>query len=378
MLRVPSVPGKAYVDVVWMRKALELAERGAGLVSPNPLVGAVVVRDKRVVGEGWHEGPGLSHAEPRALDAAGELALGSTLYVTLEPCAHQGRTPPCVPRIIESGVQRIVVATVDPNPIVDGRGIAALREAGIVVEVGALGREAERQNAGFLKHVRTGLPHVTLKMAASLDGKVAARDGSSRWITGDAAREDVHRLRAASGAIVVGSSTVEADDPSLTVRHPEFPGRRPIRVIVDGAGAVPEGHQVFTDDAAPTLVATSEAARPERIGAWRDAGAEVLVLSEPGGRRVALGRLFEELGKRGIQRVLVEGGPTLGWELVHEGLVDQLVLYLAPILIGGRDAPSVLMGEGIASIADPHRVEIVEMLRVGDDIKVVADVHGHR
>jgi diaminohydroxyphosphoribosylaminopyrimidine deaminase/5-amino-6-(5-phosphoribosylamino)uracil reductase len=275
-------------------------------------------------------------------------------------------------------VERVIVAAVDPNPIVDGRGIAALRAAGIAVETGVLQGEAERQNLGFLKHVRTGLPHVTLKMAASLDGKVAARDGSSRWITGEAAREDVHRLRAASGAIVVGSGTAEADDPSLTARHPAFPGRRPLRVIVDGSGAVPETRKVFTDASAPTLVATSESAPADRIAAWRDAGAEVLVLSEPGSPRVALERLLAELGKREIQRVLVEGGPTLGWELVREGLVDQLVLFLAPILIGGRDAPSILMGEGIASIAEPHRVEIVEVSLIGDDIKVVADVHRHR
>ena len=361
-----------------MRRALELAERGAGLVSPNPLVGAVVVHDGEIAGEGWHDGPGRAHAEPIALEAAGEAARGATLYVTLEPCAHQGRTPPCVPRIIESGVERVIVAAVDPNPIVDGRGIEALRDGGISVETGLLRREAERQNAGFLKHVRTGLPHVTLKMAASLDGKVAARDGSSRWISGEPAREEVHRLRAASGAIVVGSGTVEADDPSLTARHPRFPGRRPLRVIVDGSGVLPATRKVFMDAAAPTLVATSESASAERIGAWREAGAEVLVLSDPGSAVVALDRLLAELGKRGIQRVLVEGGPTLGWELVREGLIDQLVVFLAPILVGGRDAPSVLMGEGIASIANPYRVDIVEISRVGDDIKVVADVHGHR
>ena len=361
-----------------MRRALELAERGAGLVAPNPLVGAVAVRGREAVGEGWHEGPGRPHAEPVALDAAGDAARSATLYVTLEPCVHQGRTPPCVPRIIESGVGRVVVATTDPNPIVDGRGIAALRAAGIEVEIGVLRREAERQNAGFLKHVRSGLPHVTLKMAASLDGKVAARDGSSRWITGEAAREDVHRLRAAAGAIVVGSGTIEADDPSLTVRHTGFPDRRPLRVVVDGSGVIPETRRVFVDADAQTLVITGELAPAERIEAWREAGAEVLVLAEPGSQHVALGRLIAELGKREIQRVLVEGGPTLGWELVREGLVDELVLYLAPILVGGADAPSVLMGEGIASIAEPHRLEIVEIARVGDDIKVVADVHRHR
>jgi diaminohydroxyphosphoribosylaminopyrimidine deaminase/5-amino-6-(5-phosphoribosylamino)uracil reductase len=366
------------VDDVWMRRALELADRGAGLVSPNPLVGAVVVRNDDAVGEGWHEGPGQPHAEIVALDAAADSARGATLYVTLEPCTHHGRTPPCVPRVIASGVTRVVVGSLDPNPVVDGRGVAALRDAGIEVETGVLDPEVQRQNAGFLKHVRTGQPQVTLKMAASLDGKAAARDGTSRWISGGPAREEVHRLRAAAGAVVIGAGTAFRDDPSLTARHPEYPGRRPLRVIVDGAGIVPETNAVFTDGAAPTLVATSESAPGERRQAWREAGAEVLLVSEPESHRVALDRLLSELGKRDIQRVLIEGGPTLAWEVVRTGLVDELVLFLAPILVGGRDAPSVLMGEGIASIAEPHRVELVEVSRVGEDIKVVADVHRDR
>jgi diaminohydroxyphosphoribosylaminopyrimidine deaminase/5-amino-6-(5-phosphoribosylamino)uracil reductase len=361
-----------------MGRALALAERAAGLVAPNPLVGAVVVRDQEIVGEGWHLGPGHLHAEAVALAAAGERARGATLYVTLEPCTHQGRTPPCAPLVAASGVSRVVVATGDPNALVDGRGIAHLRGAGIEVVTGVREAEAIRQNAGFLKHIRSGLPHVTLKMAASLDGKAAARDGTSRWITGEAAREEVHRLRAAAGAIVVGAGTAVRDDPSLTVRHPAFPERRPLRVIVDAAGTVPHTHNVFADGAAPTLVATSEAAPQERREAWRAAGAEVLLLSEPGSHRVALDRLLAELGKREIQRVLIEGGPTLASEMVRMGLVDQLVLFLAPILIGGREAPSVLMGEGIASISEPHRLQIVEIARVGDDIKVVADVHRDR
>jgi diaminohydroxyphosphoribosylaminopyrimidine deaminase/5-amino-6-(5-phosphoribosylamino)uracil reductase len=357
---------------------MDLADRGHGLVAPNPLVGAVVVRGEEAVGEGWHAGPGRPHAEAVALGAAGEMARGATLYVNLEPCAHQGRTPPCAPLIVASGVARVVVGAIDPNPIVDGRGVAALREAGIPVETGVLEREALRQNAGFVTHVRTGLPHVTLKMAASLDGKAAARDGTSRWISGGPAREEVHRLRAAAGAIVVGAGTAFRDDPSLTARHPDYPGRRPLRVIVDGAGIVPQTHGVFTDGAAPTLMATSESAPADRRESWRDSGAEVLLVSEPGSHRVALERLLSHLGKRDVQRVLIEGGPTLAWEVVHAGLVDELVLFFAPILVGGREAPSVLMGDGIASIADPHRVEVVEVSRVGEDIKVVADVHRDR
>ena len=362
-----------------MRRAFDLSARGAGLVAPNPLVGAVVVApDGTVVGEGWHEGPGSPHAEVVALDAAGERARGATLYVSLEPCSHRGRTPPCAPRVVEAGVARVVAAMLDPNPLVDGRGIRILRDGGVEVEVGVLEAEAARLNAGFLTHVRTGRPHVTLKMAASLDGKVAARDGSSRWITGDEARLEVHRMRALAGAIVVGAETVLRDDPALTVRHPDFPGRTPVRVVVDGRGRVPADRRVFLDGAAPTVVATTHAAPADRRSEWEAAGAEVLVLGNGGAAAVPLERLMEELGKREIQRVLIEGGPTLAWEAVDAGVVDELVLFLAPILVGGRDAPSVLMGEGIPGIADPHRLEIVEVSRVGEDIEVVADVHRDR
>ena len=361
-----------------MRRALDLAARGAGRVAPNPLVGAVLVSDGEVIGEGWHEGPGSEHAETRALRAAGGGAQGATMYVTLEPCIHQGRTPPCVPRLIEAGLARVVVATLDPYALVDGRGVRALREAGLEVEVGVLEPEASRQNAGFLKHVRSGLPFVSLKMAASLDGKVAARDGSARWITGEAARRDVHAMRAASDAIVIGAGTAARDDPSLTVRHPDHPDRRPLRVVVDGRGTVPATGTLFTDAAAPTLVATTGAAPDPVRRAWAAAGADVLVLSDDGSGRVELDELFSELGKRDLQRILLEGGPTLAWEAVRAGLVDELVLFLAPILVGGRDAPSVLMGEGIATIAEPHRLRIETVERIGDDIKVVAGVHRDR
>ncbi len=361
-----------------MRRALDLAARGAGVVSPNPLVGAVLVQGGQVVGEGWHEGPGRPHAEVVALEVAGERARGATMYVTLEPCAHFGRTPPCTPRVAEAGVARVVAAMADPNPVVDGRGVKALRSAGIEVVVGPFEDRAERLNAPFLKHVRTGLPHVTLKMAASLDGKVAARDGSSRWITGEEARAEVHRMRAAADAIVVGAGTAFRDNPSLTVRDPEYRGRPPLRVVVDGRGILPETHQVFSDGRAPTLVATTEGAPGWRREAWRSAGAEVLVLDDAGSALIPLDDLFRELGKRDVQGVLMEGGPTLAWEAVGRGLVDQVVLFFAPILVGGQDAPSVLMGGGIPTIADPFRLEIDEVARVGPDIKVVARVHRDR
>jgi len=353
-----------------MRRALALAERGLGLAPPNPLVGCVLVRDGAVVGEGWHRGRGTDHAEALALAEAGERSRGATAFVTLEPCSHEGRTPPCAPALIEAGVARVVAAIGDPYREVDGRGFRMLRDAGLAVEVGLLAEEAERQNAGFLKHVRSGRPFVTLKLASSLDGKVAARDGSSRWITGPAARADVHRLRAAAGAVAVGAGTAVADDPALTVRLDGYQGRQPLRVVVDASGRVPPGGVLF-DDAAPTLVATSEGAAAAAVQAWRAAGADVAVLPRSNGG-VSLAALMELLGDRDIQHVVVEGGPTLAWSAVGEGVVDRFVLFLAPKLIGGTDAPGALGGQGIATLgsAVPLVVESVEA--VGDDLKITA------
>ncbi len=362
-----------------MRRALELAGRGRGIVSPNPMVGAVLVRgEDEVVGEGWHRGPGQPHAEIAALQAAGERARGATLYVNLEPCAHFGRTPPCAPRIAEAGVARVVAAIADPNPQVDGEGFARLREAGVEVETGVLAQEAAALNEAFLTHVRTGLPLVTLKMAASLDGKAAARDGSSRWITGEEARAEVHRMRAAADAILVGAGTAFRDDPSLTVRDPSYQGPPKLRVVIDGRGIVPQSHKLFADGRAPTLVATTEGAPEARRDAWRAAGADVLLLDDAGSGLIPLDALMRELGKRDVQHVLIEGGPTIAWEAIARGVVDRLVLFLAPILVGGAEAPSVLMGGGIAGIDEALPLEIEEVSRIGRDLKVVARVHRDR
>lgn len=375
--RLPR-PWKDVVDDVYMRRALELAERGRGLVSPNPLVGAVVVRDGEIVGEGWHEGPGRPHAEIVALDAAGDSARGADLYVSLEPCSHYGRTPPCAPRVIASGVARVLSALEDPNPLVNGEGFAHLRQAGVDTQVGALADAARRQNEAFLKHVRTRMPFVTLKMAASLDGKAAARDGSSRWITGEEARAEVHRMRATADAILVGAGTAFRDDPSLTVRDPDYRGRPKLRVVVDGRGIVPETHRIFSDGLAPSMVATSEGAPRERRDAWRVAGAEVLVLDDAGSGLIPLEDLLAELGKRDVQHVLIEGGPTIAWEAVQRNLVDKVVLFFAPVLVGGETAPSVLMGGGTPTIGDAVPLDLFEVSRVGRDFKVVAYVHRDR
>jgi diaminohydroxyphosphoribosylaminopyrimidine deaminase/5-amino-6-(5-phosphoribosylamino)uracil reductase len=364
-------------DEAYIERAIALAERGRGRVSPNPMVGAVVLAgDGRIVGEGWHLGPGRAHAEVVALDEAGAAARGATLYTSLEPCTHFGRTPPCTRAILDAGIARVVVAMRDPNPVIDGRGFEELRAGGVEVREAVLADEASRQNVAFSKHVRTGLPYVIWKMAASLDGKVAAHDGSSRWITGEAARADVHRLRAWADAIVVGAGTAVVDDPSLTVRDPGYEGVPPLRVLVDARGRVPATGDLF-DGSAPTLVATTGLAPSARRDAWASAGAEVVVY-EPEGDVVPLPTLVADLGKRDVQGVLLEGGPTLAFAAVEDGLVDTIVVYLAPKLIGGDEAPTVLGGRGFAPIANAIPLRIRSYDLVGDDLRVEADVHRDR
>lgn len=356
-----------------MGRAIELARRGIGLASPNPMVGAVVVApDGSVAGEGWHEGPGTPHAETHALLAAGDRARGGTLYVTLEPCSHQGRTPPCAPAVARAGIARVVASVRDPNAHADGSGFAMLRAANLSVDVGLMADEGARLIEAFAKAVTTGTPFVTLKMAMSLDGKVAARDGSARWVTGEAAREDVHRLRAEHDAVMVGAGTAIADEPSLTVRSVGHRGRQPIRIVVDGAGRVPPHGQLF-DDAAPTWVLTSASSPQEVRRGWEATGASVWVA--PGGPTVELAAFLSTWAQeeeRPLRSILIEGGPTLAWSAIREGIVDRFVLYLAPKVIGGHGAPSAIGGDGIASIAEAIPLEIEAFERVGEDLRVLA------
>lgn len=366
------------MDERHMRRAIELAEQGAGTVSPNPLVGAVLVdASGRVVAEGFHRRAGEPHAEALVLAEAGGSARGATLYSTLEPCSHFGRTPPCADAIVAAGVTRVVIGERDPNPVVDGGGVARLRDAGIEVVEGMLSDEVSALNRAFARHVTTGLPYVTWKIAASMDGRVAASDGSSRWITGESARADVHRLRASVDAIMVGSGTVLADDPSLTVRHPGYSGDAPLRVIVDGRGRVGPSRSAL-DGSAPTLIATTAVVDPAARRSWRAAGAEVVEFPEEAPGRPHLAEVIADLGKRGIQGVLLEGGPTLAWSMVEQDLVDRIVAYTAPTLIGGVSAPGVLGGTGFAPIASARPVSIDDVRRIGDDVRMEAHVHGHR
>jgi diaminohydroxyphosphoribosylaminopyrimidine deaminase/5-amino-6-(5-phosphoribosylamino)uracil reductase len=364
----------------YMRRALELATRGWGRVSPNPMVGAVVVSPGgAVVGEGWYEGPrGNPHAEVVALRQAGDRARGATLFCTLEPCDHHGSTPPCSDAVIASGVTRAVIGAGDPNPVVDGRGIAKLRARGVTVEVGPLAEEAHRLNEAFERHVVTGRPFVMLKSAASLDGKTAATDGTSMWITSEDARSDAQRLRAWADAVVIGARTAQLDDPALTVRDPRWVSARPpMRVLVDASGGTIPTGRMF-DDAAPTLVATSERCPEMRISGWQEAGAEVVVLGTDVDAGVSIDALVEALGKRDVQGVLVEGGATLAWSFLRDGFVDRIVAYLAPRVIGGAGAPGMVAGAGFAPVERSMTLEFERIDRIGPDLRVEAHVHRDR
>jgi diaminohydroxyphosphoribosylaminopyrimidine deaminase/5-amino-6-(5-phosphoribosylamino)uracil reductase len=363
-----------------MRRALELAAEADHLTSPNPMVGAVVIdRDGEPVGEGFHRRAGEAHGEAIAIGRAGLRSRGGTLYVNLEPCSHQGRTPPCTETVIAAAPARVVVALEDPDPRVAGSGVAALREAGIDVLVGVEEDAARRLNRFYLKHRTTGLPWVTVKFGASLDGRIATAGGESRWITGEAARRWTHGLRQRHDAIIAGAGTVVADDPELTNRLPGA-ARQPLRVVVDSTLRTPATARVLQhQDRVPTLVATTGRAADERKRNLAASGAEVLAFpTEKDGQRVDLESLLRLLAERGILSVLVEGGAELHGALFDANLVDGVVAILAPIVIGGRDAKGAVGGEGIQTLLHPHRIERVEVAGMGDDLIVSGDVHRDR
>ncbi len=326
-----------------LERALELARKGLREAHPNPRVGAVVVAGERVVGEGYHRGPGTAHAEAAALDVAAGQARDATLYVTLEPCCHTGRTGPCTERIIAAGIARVVVGCVDPNPAVDGRGVAALRAAGVEVRVvdGGLRARCEALNEPFTRLIRTGLPLVTYKAAVSLDGKVAATGGDARWISSPESRRRVHAMRAASDAVMIGAGTLRRDDPSLTVRDAE--GRDPVRVVVSRTGPVPLDATVFTTaHETPTILLAGAVGRVAAAALTRR-GVEVVPVAD-------LRTGLAELARRGLVDILCEGGPTLAGSLLAEGLVDRLAVFVAPLLLG-RGAPDLVDLPAAASVA---------------------------
>jgi len=353
-----------------MARALTLAARGVGRTSPNPPVGAVVVSRGRVVGAGYHKRAGGPHAEVLALHQAGSRARGGTLYVTLEPCCHlDKRTPPCVPSIIASGITRVVVAARDPNPKVRGRGLAALQRARLKVMLGAGGAEAERLIEPYRTLVTTGRPFVTLKVAATLDGKIATARGESRWITGPAARKMVHRLRAGADAIMTGIGTVLVDDPSLTVRGGTAHPHAPLRIVLDPSLRIPLRAKVLTDRKAPTLIVTTTAGPASKRAALEKTGTEVLVLPAQRGR-IQWKTLLSKLGQRGIASLLIEGGAEVNASVLRAGVVDRVLFFLAPRLLGGRAAIGAIGGMSPARLSEALNLKRTMISRVGLDILV--------
>lgn len=354
-------------DVEFMRRALDLAARGKGRTSPNPLVGCVVVRDGRVIGEGYHERAGGPHAEVVAIRAAGGSLEGATLYVTLEPCCHDGRTPPCTELIVQHRPGRVVVAMHDPNPKVCGNGIFALREAGIPVEVGVCEGEALQLNEVFVKYITQHMPFVIAKCGMSLDGKIATRTGDSRWVTGEASRRMVHQIRNEVDAILVGSRTVMIDDPSLTTRLEAGKIKDPIRVIVDADEYLDAERRVFKQtSSAPTWVAVPE-------GRTFEGAAEILRI--PGGSGgLDMVALMRALAEREVTSVLVEGGGTTLASAFSAGVVDKVIFFVAPKIIGGSDAITAVEGDGVARMADAIQLERMSAMPVGEDFLIQAYV----
>ena len=369
-------------DIEYMQRAMTLAENGRGFVNPNPLVGAVIVMDGRVIGEGWHRKYGCLHAEREALAACTEDPAGSTMYVTLEPCCHYGKQPPCTEAIIAAGISRVVVGLPDPNPLVAGKGIAILKEHGIDVECGLLEADLKYQNRVFLKYITTRRPWVTMKWAMTLDGKIAARTGDSKWVSSEESRRYGHQLRAWNMAIMAGIGTVRADDPLLNCRIDGM--RSPVRVIADSDATVSLSSQVvMTAHQYRTIVACSGTADRSRLAALSDAGVEILqVDSGQAGdctqqraadvRKVDMDVLLSRLGKMGIDSVLVEGGAELDWSMVEAGLVDEVCCFIAPKVIGGSTAKGPVGGVGFPVMADAFPLEIESVTRSGPDILVHA------
>ncbi len=356
----------------YMTRALELANRAQGRTSPNPAVGAVVARDGQVVGEGSTQPPGQAHAEVVALAQAGEAARGADLYVTLEPCAFHGRTPPCADAIIAAGVRRVRIGVLDPHPQVNGQGAARLRAAGIEVSVGVAEARARRCHEAYLYSARTGLPFVTLKMAMSADGKAAARDGEPRYLTSEAALTYVHELRERSDAIVVGVGTVLADDPRLTTRLARPDVRHPRRYVLDSRGRTPPHARALDPDLpGETTIVTTDAAPAEQLRQYRARGATVWPLPSRGGR-VDLAEFLGKLHAAGVRSALLEGGPTVAAAFLNENCVQKFLLFVAPLLVGGDDAPSLLADPGPTALAASRRFHFSSVKRIGPDVLLTA------
>lgn len=355
-------------DSEYMSQALALAAKGAGCVAPNPMVGALVVKDDKVVGQGYHQAVGGPHAEVHAIDDAGAAAGGATLYVTLEPCNHQGRTPPCTEKILSAGIKRVVVAMADPNPDVTGGGNARLKAHGIDVVCGVQEEAARQLNESFIKHSRTKLPFVVLKMAATLDGRIATRTGDARWVTGPPARQRVHRMRHAMDAIMVGIGTAAADDPRLTTRMPDGPGVDPIRIVLDSRLTLSEQARMLNEPSgAPTYLVCGPDAPADNRQRLAQRGATIIEAGIADGR-IDLAALMAQLGGMGITSILIEGGAQVASSALAAGIVDKLIVFYAPKLLGGDDGIPMLRGKGPALMKEALPVCDVTIELVGEDI----------
>ncbi len=356
-------------DQEYMRIALQLAKGTSGQTSPNPMVGAVVVKDGNIVGMGAHLRAGEEHAEVHALHMAGEKAKGATVYVTLEPCSHFGKTPPCCDLLLKKGVKRVVIATLDCNPLVSGNGKRRLEEAGIEVTTGVLEAEAVLLNRYFFHYMKTKRPFVTIKTAMSLDGKTATVTGESKWITGEEARADVHQYRHTHDAILVGVNTVIADNPHLTTRIPNG-GQNPIRVILDTHLRTPPSSHVITDSLAPTWIMVGRDVNKEKIASYES---ENITIFQMKTKQIEIQDVLDLLGDKQILSLFVEGGQTVHASFLQTKYFNEIVTYISPKLIGGSNAPTLFGGNGFSTLQDALSLEIQEMKQIGNDIKIVAN-----
>lgn len=357
-----------------MKRAITLAGRGSGWVNPNPLVGALLVKDGTVIGEGFHEYFGGPHAEVNAINSATAPTEGATLYVTLEPCSHTGKTPPCVNLIVEKKISKVVIGMTDPNPLVNGRGIAHLRSQGIEVVTGILENEIRCQNEVFVKYISSSLPFVVLKTAMTLDGKIATVTNASRWITGEASRKIVHRMRQHFSSVMVGVETVLSDDPQLNIRlgrNRVQPGgwKSPLKIVADSKARIPLDAKILLQEPQLSIIAVTEQADKRKILEIRRKGAQVIICRERDGR-VDLQHLMQLLGTVGVDSIMIEGGSTLAFSSLHDGIVDKVVTFIAPKLIGGSKAPSAVGGKGIRSMEEAIPLTNMSYRKAGNDIMV--------
>lgn len=353
-----------------MQRALELARKGRGFVSPNPLVGAVIVKEGKMIGEGYHEVYGGAHAEVNAFKNATEDVAGATMYVTLEPCSHYGKTPPCAKAIIEKGIKEVIIGAEDPNPQVAGRGIKLLRESGIEVTTGILEEESKRINEIFFKYITTKLPFCVLKTAMSLDGKIATRTGDSKWITNELSRAYVHELRHRLTGIMVGVNTIVQDNPSLNTRLSGKKGSDPIRIVVDTSARIPlEAHILHLKSQARTIIATTEFAKEDKLKQLEALGAQIIIMPLKK-NRVDLNDLMRKLGENNIDSILLEGGSELNYSALEAGIIDKVCAFIAPKIIGGQHAKTPVGGDGRAFVKEAFELSSVKWKNFGEDVMI--------